>query len=419
MIEQVRDKEIKAEIGFDIEEIIEKEQVQIFFQPIISTYQDKVAGVEALVRGIDQGGELISPLSLFAEARRADKVIELDRLCQKKAIETFSNNFGSDSGIILFVNVDFSVIHLQTGLIHEYAKKYHLPPQRIVLEINELENQDEAAIEIVKKFTNFYKEKGFMISIDDIGSGFSNLDRIIAIEPDIIKIDREIINGIHDDYFKQQIVEMIIKLAEKTGALVVAEGVEDLKDILTVLRYGAHFLQGFYISKPIPLYLESLKEINLIIEDITIRQQEDLGEYLSEKCKENSDLRMYFIEVHDHLKEYKIGQIELGLESILEDYPQIECAYLIDKDGMQVTGTIFGPKHTLDKANSKTLFAPYEAGDNANLKEYYYVLKTTNQDLYISDAYISLATGSKCITISGYFTREQREFILCIDMILD
>lgn len=401
---------------FLIKEIIRKEQVQIYFQPIISTYQDKMAGVEALVRGIDDYGKIISPMILFEEAKREDCVIELDRLCQKKAIETFSENFGGESGIILFINVDYSVIHQQSDFIKEYVKKCGLLPERIVLELNELESQDDMSLEFVKNFVKYYRERGFMISVDDIGSGFSNLDRVIVIEPDIIKIDREIISGINKDYFKQQIVEMIVRMAEKTGALIVAEGVEDISDILTVLRFGTHFLQGFYISKPKPLNLNGLSEINQIIENISIMQQEDLSEYLVEKCSINLKLRKTFCELQDQLIEFGVARIEVGLEKVLEDYPQIECAYLIDSDGMQITGTIFGPSHNVNTENSKTLFIPCESGDNANLKEYYYVLKTTNQDIYISEAYISLATGSKCITISGYFEKDEREHILCIDM---
>lgn len=408
--------QVEGKKKFSIKEIIRNEQVEIYFQPIISTYQDKMAGVEALVRGIDNQGNIISPLVLFEEARRESCVIELDRLCQQKAIETFSRNFGVESGIILFVNVDYSVIHQQSDIIYEYVKKCGLSTERIVLELNELESQDASSLETVKNFVRYYREKGFMISVDDIGSGFSNLDRVIVIEPDIIKIDREIISGINNDYFKQQIVEMIVKMAEKTGALIVAEGVENISDILTVLRFGTHFLQGFYISKPKPLDLENICEINQIIENISILQQEDLSEYLTDKCKVNLKLRRTFCDLQDQLSDYGVVQIEAGLEKILGDFPQIECAYLIDRDGVQITGTIFGPSHTMKKENSKTLFTPCESGDNATLKEYYYVLKTTNQDMYISDAYISLATGSKCITISGYFEKEEREHILCIDM---
>jgi len=400
----------------DINEIIENEQIITYFQPIVSTYQGKVAGVEALVRGIDENGQIISPIHLFEAAIGANLVIELDRLCQKKAIQTYSHKFSERADLILFMNVDNSVIHLHSekDSIYDYVLEYGLRPENIVLEINELQSEDMASMTAIKTFTNRYRDKGFMICIDDIGSGFSNLDRIIILKPDIIKIDRLLLNDIHNHYYKQQVVSMIIKLAEKTGALIVAEGVEVMPEILTVLQYGAHMLQGFYIAKPFEMDMNDMVELEDKIRIISEEQTAYLSSYLVDRCLANATLRDKFETIRALIYDVEPEIQEDTLYEILKDYPSIECAYIIDSNGYQNTDTIFNTNAILSK---KPIFNPYKKGDNAKLKEYYYVLKTTHQELFVSEEYLSLATGSKCITISGYCCEKNRKSILCLDIV--
>lgn len=119
----------------NIRRIIEEESIKIVFQPIVSTYQGRVAGVEALVRGVDlEDGSNISPLHLFAEARIEGMVIALDRLCQRKAIEKFSYMFKNHEDLILFLNVDNSVIHLDnnTEAIYEFSLESGVATKKIL-----------------------------------------------------------------------------------------------------------------------------------------------------------------------------------------------------------------------------------------------------------------------------------------------
>lgn len=398
-----------------IRQMIEEESIQILFQPIVSTYQGKVAGVEALVRGTDVNNDKwISPFVLFNAAREAGMVIALDRLCQRKAIEQFGELFEEHHDLILFLNVDNSVIHLDnnTEAIYEYCLEHNVLPKNVVLEINELHSAD---IDAVVRFTNKYREKGFMISIDDIGAGYSNLDRIILLQPDIIKIDKELIRDVHKHYYKQQVVEMIIHLGERTGALIVAEGVEAIEEILAVHQYGTHLLQGFYISEPIDMNDKAFKGINNMVRHIAERQRLYLAEFMVDTCKYNTDLKVLFEHVRLRIEEECVEDEEGCLNHILSDYPDIECAYVIDNNGKQITDTIFNDRSM--EVHRKTLFSPYRRGDDATLKAYYYILKTTHQEMYVSSEYLSLATGNRCITISGYFSFAGRKQILCLDIV--
>ena len=398
----------------DIKKIIEEEKIFILFQPIISIYQERVAGVEALARGIDHDGSFISPVVLFEAARAADLSAALDRLCQRKAIESFAERPAYLEDLILFLNVDHSALHLEsdTDAIYKDALRVGVNPENVVLEINE---SDIADITAVEKFVNQYRSYGFMISIDDIGTGYSNLDRVVLLKPDIIKIDRSLIQQIHRHYFKQQVVDMFIKMAEKTGALIVAEGVEELEEVMTVLQFGAQLLQGFYISKPMNVEVNPVSGVERMIKSIASAQKAHLSGHLRDKCAYNIELRHKFQRFKQCLSQVVLGTLDEKLSEIIHAFPEIECVYVIDEDGNQFSNTIFNPR--LDDLHKKSLFRPYKKGDNATLKAYYYVLITTNQPLYVSEEYISLATGHRCITISGYTTLEDRRVILCLDIV--
>lgn len=399
----------------DIKRIIEEERIKIVFQPIVSTYQGRIAGVEALVRGMDiEDQSLISPFELFKAARKKGLVIRLDRLCQRKAIEQFSEIIKYHNELILFLNVDNSVIHLDnnTNAIYEFSKYYGVNSGNIVLEINELHSAD---IDAVVRFTKKYKEKGFMISIDDIGAGYSNLDRVVLLKPDIIKIDKELIRDVHKHYYKQQVVDMVIRLGERTGALIVAEGVENLDEILTVHQFGAHLLQGYYISKPVEMDEQVLKEINDAILRLVDNQKACLSSSLVDTCRYNMDLRLLFEQIRVRIEEECSDDDECCLSHLLAEFSEIECAYIINNNGKQITDTIFNDRST--EVHKKSLFTPCRRGDDATLKAYYYKLKTTHQDLYVSEEYLSLATGNRCITVSGYYYLKGIKQILCLDII--
>lgn len=400
----------------NVHELIKRESIKMLFQPIVSTYYDQVSGVEALVRGIDpDSGEWISPFQLFEAAKEQEMVIQLDRLCQRKAIQAFSSRKLNQKELILFLNVDNSVIHLDdnTDAIYHYCLLYGVSPESVVLEINELHS---AKMDAVIAFSERYRSYGFMISIDDIGAGYSNLDRIVLLKPDIVKIDMELIRDIHQHYHKQQVVEMIIRMSEKVGAIVVAEGVELLEEVVIVLQFGAQLLQGYYISKPLDMESETLESIEVVIDDIALAQKSHLEKYLANKCYVNQNLRDVFTQFVYNMSGLKFTRIREALKTIMKDYPKVECAYVIDEEGYQLSDTIFfeGYNHK----NQKSLFRPYNKGDDATLKAYYYVLKTTNQPVYISDEYISLATGHRCITISGYCQLETMKVIICLDIVL-
>lgn len=103
----------------------------------------------------------------------------------------------------------------------------------------------------LKNILDYYRSKGFRVALDDVGSGYSNLNVIAELKPDIIKIDREIIRNVHEDKIKNAILEALVRIARECGIDVLAEGVETVEEF-EFLRDKVDFAQGYFFGKPAP-----------------------------------------------------------------------------------------------------------------------------------------------------------------------
>ena len=141
-------------------------------------------------------------------------------------------------------------------------------PRNVVIEISEINVLSNA---VLKRFVDTYRQYGFMVALDDVGTGFSNMDRILLVRPDIIKIDISLVRNIHLDFYKQGVFKSLVILANKIGALVIAEGVEVEEEAIQVLRLGSHMIQGFHLSLPGELLDETALFCNQKIDTLSKR----------------------------------------------------------------------------------------------------------------------------------------------------
>ncbi len=211
----------------DIRKIVDEKRIIPFFQPLVSVQKKKIVGFEALVRGFVDD-QIIQPYQLFSEANKHNLLGEFNQLCIEKALETFSNH--KKSKTFLTINYETTLISEESNnlqYILDCIDKFNLDHCSIVIEILESKISNTDA---VLNFINQARKHGVLIALDDFGKGHSNLDRITLIKPDILKLDRSLIQDIHQHYHKQQMVKSLINLSHKFGALVIAEGIECIEE---------------------------------------------------------------------------------------------------------------------------------------------------------------------------------------------
>ena len=405
--------------GFDLREIISGESLEAHFQPIISFRKKSIADYEGLIRGIHpDSGETIQPLELFYRASESGQTLELDRLCRKKVLESFGPMAARKPDCFLSLNFEAAVIDqgaAGSGYLMRQVTDAGLQPSSIAIEIVESHVRD---LDELQKFIQTYRDYGFMIALDDVGAGHSNLNRIPLLKPDILKVDRYLVHNIQKDFFKQEVFKSLMGLSHKIGALTLAEGIETQEEALTVMELGVDMIQGYFFSKPRSLSEIDDRVVDARVEDINQKYKEILLQKINIKRYNLKKYEVMTREVQTELSKIPPADFDRKLLDLIRFFPLAECLYVLDEKGAQVTETVLGK--TGEPRRNRHMFRPPPKGEDHSMKDYFYMLidgglsKTT----YITEPYLSLATGNICVTFSRLFRNPEtdKRFILCTDI---
>jgi len=391
-----------------IKKLIENKKIEIFFQPIISVKNKKIFAFEALTRAYDENNDLISPIYLFEHARKENQSTMLDSYVRELAVKKFYPYYKQNNDLLLFLNFESSIIDCKK--CDSFAKKviaYKIPPQNIVIEIKEDSIKDN---ELLTQFVKNYKELGFNIAIDDFGIGYSSFDRLALIRPSIVKVDRSIIYDIHNNFINSEILNAISKMCHNIGALVLAEGVEEKSEILSCIQKDIDIFQGFYFCKPLP-NISKEKELSVleIAKTIGDEYKEKVNQYIVKQQRLVEDSQKITNKVF-HILSTSTEKYHKKTKELLQEHKKLEAIYLIDyHSGLQTHDTII-------QSRSSTLFSPSLKGDDHSLKEYYFIAKRSFGKNYLSEKYISKASGNLCRTYSCVVNINAKEYILCLDI---
>lgn len=227
--------------------ILEERCIRTLFQPIVSLSTRQILGYEALSRG-PVGSGLESPERLLTLAEQAGLSFELDRLLRSMAM-THAVQLPSDRKI--FINTLASTAHdpdLATNRLSRFLQQLDIAPSRVVFEFSERCNigNHDGLLETLQN----YRSLGVGLAIDDVGAGYSGLERIVALHPDYLKIDRSLVQDLHKLPVKRSVLQALMSLSETLGAEVIAEGIEQGADARALADLGIPYGQGHLLGKP-------------------------------------------------------------------------------------------------------------------------------------------------------------------------
>ena len=232
--------------------IVQDNLLTYYMQPIVETHTGEIVAYEALMR--TTGDIKMTPSQILKIAESQNNTYAVEKLTFFNTLKLLSDNQQVFENRKLFINCmadsllsdeDFNELYLNYGELIE----------KTVIEIVEDSNATAEGIELLKKRCSFTHA---MLAIDDYGTGYSNSSNLLNYSPDYIKIDRSLISDIHNDLKKQQLVTSVIEFCRDNQLQSLAEGVETLQELKTVIRLGVDLVQGYYTSKPKPLFLNSI-----------------------------------------------------------------------------------------------------------------------------------------------------------------
>ena len=210
----------------------------VVFQPIVDVATGRTFAQEALVRCRHR--DYPNPPVLFEHAAKEGVCGRLGRLIRNIA-------FSSNEETTLFVNVHPDELTSRWLVQPDDPVGFQRRPVHLEITETTAFTHHELCMSVLK---DLCKRTGALLVVDDFGAGYSNLERVVALEPAIVKLDLLLIRDIHRNRTKQAVVRHMVNLCKELGTRVVAEGVEELDELTCVRDCGVHYAQGYLLARP-------------------------------------------------------------------------------------------------------------------------------------------------------------------------
>ncbi|MCR4648120.1 MAG: EAL domain-containing protein [Lachnospiraceae bacterium] len=262
MVQKLRDQNsVKAMI----DEALKEDRVEVFFQPIFNVRESRFSSAEALVRIRLENGDIVPPAKFISVAEENGQIIQLGIRVFEKVCQFFAKGESRKYGLNqVEVNVSAAQFDHENPakFVLENIEKYKIDSSWINLEITETaagENQDVMVENMEKLIAN-----GVNFSLDDFGTGRSNIDYFVNMPVNIIKFDYKFTRGFFENEKIKYVLTGMVDIFHKMNQRVVVEGIETEEQMKTMKDMDIEFIQGFYYSKPVPEseFVEFLKEHN-------------------------------------------------------------------------------------------------------------------------------------------------------------
>ena len=229
--------------------ILDRKALTPHFQPIVDLKIGDLYGFEGLIRG-PSDSVLHAPLNLLGTAREGGMLPELERSCIEAILGAWAK---APQHHRIFVNLSPSALLDAKGRATQgthLAEQLGLLPGNVVIELTE--SQPTFDYRPLLEAAEFLRTLGFTIALDDLGEGFSSLRLWSELHPEFVKVDKHFVQGVSSDPLKLHFLRSIHELAERTGARVIAEGIETDADLAVIQELGIDFGQGFLLGRPAP-----------------------------------------------------------------------------------------------------------------------------------------------------------------------
>ncbi|MCQ2576322.1 MAG: EAL domain-containing protein [Treponema sp.] len=259
-----KDFKIKNEINEIITDAIENKRFEMYYQPIYSLKEKKYISAEALIRLNNPKYGFVSP-AIFIPASESNGSIHEIGDYVIDSVTKFAAGCDMDKLGLKYIEYNLSSAQcIEMNLVEKLlniAKKYQIKPEKFNLEITETASDFDPIISMMN--IEQLNRSGFSISLDDYGTGYSNITRVIELPVEIVKLDKSFVDQMSNPDMWTAI-EYQVKMFQEMEKKILVEGVEDEETVKVFERLGCDYIQGYHFSKPLPEkeFIEFIKEHN-------------------------------------------------------------------------------------------------------------------------------------------------------------
>src|SRR6056297_1140436 len=218
--------------------------ITTFFQPVVEPDGTTIWGYECLMRGVEKSGVIMAPFQLLQWAKAENLTSMLDRICREAHLRNAAKLIPAGKNIL--INFIPTAIYEPAFCLRstmEVLRQTGIDPRDVIFEVVETEQVRD--VQHLNKILDYYREHGFRTALDDVGAGFSGLNLLASLRPDLLKLDMELVQGAEDGLTHRIIVQGLIQIAKNCGQLVLAEGIETLEQFRMMREFGVDLFQGY------------------------------------------------------------------------------------------------------------------------------------------------------------------------------
>ena len=236
-------------ISTELEAAIENRQVVPYLQPIVDN-KGTIIGAEALVRWIHPEEGFLPPFKFIPVFEKNGMIAQVDKYIWRSACEIISSWKGDKANLFISVNIspkDFYFMDVYAE-IKALVEEFKIEPSRLRIEITEtvMMTEAESRMAILSKF----RKSGFIVEMDDFGSGYSSLNQLKDMPLDVLKIDMKFLSKAEDNHRAETILRNVLRLSSDLGLFSLTEGVETEDQYKRLNEMGCNLFQGYYFAKP-------------------------------------------------------------------------------------------------------------------------------------------------------------------------
>ena len=231
-------------------DLLKSNRLTTHFQPIFQAGSMALWGYECLMRGTTADGQKLSPATIIQWAQQEQLIFMLDRVCRETHLRN-AGLAGLPKHAALLINFMPTAIYkpefcLQTTMAA--AKQADIDPSRIIFEV--VEQYEVPDPEHLRGILQYYRDHGYRVALDDLGSGYAGLELLADLEPDLVKIDRDLVSKSVKSMMHRSVVGALVQIGHDNDKLVLAEGIETADELRLMTHLGCDLMQGFYLGKP-------------------------------------------------------------------------------------------------------------------------------------------------------------------------
>ncbi|MEA3406201.1 MAG: EAL domain-containing protein, partial [Pseudomonadota bacterium] len=353
---------------------IEDKSLYSVFQPIYSFSNQACIGAEVLIRGKKlDSDEPISVYECLLEPPGMSKV-DFTQSVNRMHLSNWKESEPSENWI--FLNLDFNNVNSLDDLcLHDILNELDFKGQEIVVEVVESEIKDERLFE---NLIAVLRDLGCLIALDDFGAGHSNIDRIWKAQPDIVKLDRQVMLEATKSIRSQSLLRNLTKLIQQAGSVCLLEGIETRDQAMLAMDVGVDLVQGFYFGKP-EASLADLNRGQVLVKEIT----EQYPVYLSEKQFVKSIQAKGYATLFETLSSLSsLEKIEEEMQKV-SVFSFVKRFFILDSDGYQVSEEV---EVSIPQGNHHDVLKKGKGLCWKN-RRYFVKLMAQPQELYVSEPY--------------------------------